>query len=170
MTDSLGRVPHSEKESVRLVHGEPCLRFVLLVLASSSQIVLQIRFLCSSGSNLVWYSTSESFDKALFSLGGFICPQFKENRTSQCSTNIVSLTPVNFLDLGSTFSCASTSPQVSLRWMECVMNLTQQFLCKSDKSLTGLRLPLFCANSSEANIPIFCSTQYSLLLMVGASA
>ena len=33
-------------------------------------------------------------------------------------------TPVNFLDLGSTFSCASTSPQVS-PWLERVVNLTQ---------------------------------------------
>ena len=34
-------------------------------------------------------------------------------------------TPVNFLDLDLTLSCVSTSPQVSLYWMESVKNLTQ---------------------------------------------
>ena len=33
-------------------------------------------------------------------------------------------TPVNFLDICSTFSCVSTSKQVSTYWMECAMNLT----------------------------------------------
>ena len=41
MTESSGRVPFVENESVGLIHGEPCLRFRPLVLAYSSRIVLQ---------------------------------------------------------------------------------------------------------------------------------
>ena len=41
MTDSPGRVPCVEIESVGQIHGEPCLRFRPLILAFSSRIVLQ---------------------------------------------------------------------------------------------------------------------------------
>ena len=50
-------------------------------------------------------------------------------------------TPAKHLDLDLTVSCVNTSPQVPFHWMECVMNLTWNLLCKSDKSWMGLNLP-----------------------------
>ena len=61
----------------------------------------------------------------------------RKSRTSQCSANVLLFSfslSVNFLDLGSISVCASTSPQVSPR-LACVMNLTQNLLCQSDKFL-----------------------------------
>ena len=49
---------------------------------------------------------------------------------------------VNVLDLDLTFSCVSTSPQISLYRLEAVMNLTQNYLCLSGTFLIVQYLPL----------------------------
>ena len=62
----------------------------------------------------------------LFSLGGLICLPLKKIVVSRCSNKNLSLsrnkTPEKHPDL--TFSSVSTSPQVALYWLGCVMNLT----------------------------------------------
>ena len=113
-------------------------------------------FLCSS------YSASESLDRAACSpWAAWSARKSRKSTTSRCSVFMLSLsrntTPVNFLGLGSTFSCVSTSQQVSLYWKEDVINLTQKLL--SEWSILDGGPALASLSSAwkavKANIPIF---------------
>ena len=66
MTDSPGRVACVENESAGFIHGEPCLHSLPLNSCTfiSDRASDNIWFLCSSRSILVWYSASESLDRA----------------------------------------------------------------------------------------------------------
>ena len=85
-----------ENVSVGLIHGEPYLHFLLVLLAHSSQIVCQ--------------TISDSFAPQGEASHDTLLPV----RTSRFSVKILSQneTPVRFLGHGSIFVCASTSSQV----------------------------------------------------------
>ena len=109
----------SENESVGLIHREQSLHFLLLILACSSQIVLPTVSDSFVPQEVISYDIP--LERVLTVLpallGRLALLVIQENpelidvrRISFLSRNKA---PVNFLELGSTFPCVSTSPQVS---------------------------------------------------------